>query len=64
MLQVFRSSLFLRREGLPEELDRAAEMHCHPLFWSSVSVIFRWRPQQGQRDENSTNAGLTIHVLH
>jgi len=50
VLQVLRSSLFPRREGLPEELDRGEEMQCHPIFWSSVSVIFRWRPQKGQRD--------------
>jgi len=34
------------------------------LFWSSVSAIFRWRPQVGQRDWNSTSLGLTIHALH
>ncbi len=50
VLQVFRSSLFPRREGLPEELDREAEMHHLPIFWSSVSVTFRWRPQVGQRN--------------
>ncbi len=50
VLQVFRSSLFLRSKGLPEELDRAIEMLYRPIFWSSVSVIFRWRPQVSQRD--------------
>jgi hypothetical protein len=45
VLQVFRSSLFSRRESLPEELDRGAEITYFPIFWSSVSVIFRWRPQ-------------------
>ncbi len=64
VLQVFRSSLFPRNEGLPEELDREGEMHHLPIFWSSVSAIFRWRPQGGQRDENSTSLGLTIHALH
>jgi hypothetical protein len=41
VLQVFRSSLFPRNEGLPEELDRGAEMTYPFIFWSSVSVIFR-----------------------
>ena len=50
VLQVFRSSLFPRKEGLPEELDREAEMQCSSIFWSSVSAIVRWRPQGGQKD--------------
>jgi len=50
VLQVFRSSLFPRNEGLPEELDRGKEMQNPSIFWSSVSAIFRWRPQGGQRD--------------
>ncbi len=50
VLQVFRSSLFSRRESLPEELDRGAEITYFPIFWSSVSVIFRWRPQVSQKD--------------
>ncbi len=64
VLQVFRSSLFLRREGLPEALDKVTEMPCRFIFWSSVSAIFPWRPQGGQRDENSANPGLTIHAVH
>lgn len=64
MLQVFRSSRFPRTEGLPEELDREAETTYLSIFWSSVSVIFRWRPQKGQRDWNSASRGLTIHALH
>jgi hypothetical protein len=52
VLQVFRSSLFPRKEGLPEELDREVEMPYHPLFWSSVSVLLGFRPPQGQRDSN------------
>src|SRR5207244_9299384 len=63
VLQVFRSSLFPRNEGLPEELDREGEMHHLPIFWSSVSAIFRWRPQGGQRDENSTSLGLKPYTL-
>jgi hypothetical protein len=50
VLQVFRLSLFPRSEGLPEELDRGEEMPYRSIFWSSVSAIFRWRPQTGQRD--------------
>ena len=50
VLQVFRSPLFPRKEGLPEELDRGEEMQYPPIFWSSVSAIFRCRPQGGQRD--------------
>jgi hypothetical protein len=50
VLQVFRLSLFTRFEGLLEELDRGEEMPDRSLFWSSVSAIFRWRPQEGQRD--------------
>ncbi|GAC1306146.1 MAG: hypothetical protein NVSMB27_44640 [Ktedonobacteraceae bacterium] len=64
MLQVFRSSLFSRKESLPEGLDRGAEIQYFPIFWSSVSAIFRWRPQTGQRDWNSASLGLTIHALH
>jgi hypothetical protein len=64
VLQVFRSSLFPRKKGLPEELDRGAEIQYCPIFWSSVSVIFRWRPQVSQRDWNSASVGLTIHALH
>jgi len=51
-------------EGLPEELDKVTEMQCRFIFWSSVSAIFRWRPQGGQRDWNSASLGLTIHALH
>ncbi len=57
VLQVFRSSLFPRKEGLPEELEREAEMQYPPLLWSSVSAIFRWRPQVGQRDWNLASLG-------
>jgi hypothetical protein len=63
VLQVFHSSLFPRSEGLPEELDRGGEMQNHSIFWSSVSAIFRWRPQRGQRDWNLTSLGLTLHAL-
>jgi hypothetical protein len=31
VLQVFRLSLFLRREGLPEELERRAEIWTEPI---------------------------------
>jgi len=43
VLQVFRSSLFPRREGLPEELDREAEMpyplSSGPAFQSSFAGV-------------------------
>jgi hypothetical protein len=63
VLQVFRSSLIPRSEGLPEELERGKEMQNPSLFWSSVSAILGFRPQVGQRDWNSTSLGLTIHAL-
>jgi hypothetical protein len=63
VLQVFRSSLFPRRKGLPGELDRAGEIQYRPISWTSVSVIFRWRPQKDQRDWNLTSVGFTIHAL-
>jgi len=64
VLQVSVRPYSPRSKGLPEELERAAEIHSRPIFWSSVSVIFRWRPPPGQRNWSSTNPGLTIHALH
>lgn len=64
VLQVFRSSLVLRRDGLPEAVETVTEMPCRLLFWSSVSAIVRWRPHRGQRDWNSATPGFTRHALH
>ena len=51
VLQVTRSSrVSPRKKGMPEGLDRAVGPTDRPTFWSSVSVIFRWRPALDHQD--------------
>ncbi len=70
VLQVFRSSLFPRREGLPEELDRGAEMQCHPYLlvqrFSHLSLASANRPEGLEFSQcrlNHTRFALTTHRI-
>ena len=65
MLQVFRSFLFLRSEGLPEELDRTVEIV--PLYllvqrFSHLSLASASRPEELEFNQcrfNHTRFALT-----
>ncbi len=68
MLQVFRSSLFPRREGLPEELDRGGEMQYLPYLlvqrFSHLSLASAKRPEGLEFNQlrlNHTRFALTTH---
>src|SRR5581483_8166951 len=50
----------LETKGLPEALERAAELPSASLYWSSVSVLVRWRLHGSQRDEHAAHAGSDL----
>src|SRR5438270_9212649 len=64
VLQVTRLSVCTsRNESMPDRLDRVIAPRYRPTIWTSVSVIFRWRPHRDHSDEVSRNPSLTIHAL-
>ncbi|GAC1349337.1 MAG: hypothetical protein NVSMB27_21520 [Ktedonobacteraceae bacterium] len=52
------------QKGHARRFDRAAGSTDHSTYWSSVSVVFRWRPEIDHVDWVSDHTALTIHILH
>ncbi len=70
VLQVFRSSLFPRREGLPEKLDRGVEMQYHPYLlvqrFSHLSLASAMRLEGLELSQlrlDHTRFALTAHRI-